>query len=93
MECVHNVVNYSLSVLNFCCLYLYDVHIKECTFDIFDKPITQVYKKEELTSVEIQEQTASLEKMSWKILKFGGHRPEIILAWLLFTTAVCCILV
>ena len=32
---------YSLSVLTFCCFYPYNVHIKECTFDIFDKPILQ----------------------------------------------------
>ena len=39
--------------------FLYNVHIKECTFDIFDKPIQQVLQKKELTNVEIQEQTAS----------------------------------
>ena len=33
---------YSSSVLIFCCFYLYNGHIKECTFDIFDKPILQV---------------------------------------------------
>ena len=36
---------YNLSVLIFCCFYLDNVHIKECTFDIFDKPILQVYQK------------------------------------------------
>ena len=41
--------------------FLYNVHINECTLDIFDKPI-QTYnnKKKYLTNVEILEQTASL---------------------------------
>ena len=32
---------YSLSVPIFYSFYLYNFHIKECTFDIFDKPILQ----------------------------------------------------
>ena len=39
---------------DFFCLYLYNVNINECTFDIFGKP------KKELTNVEILEQTGSL---------------------------------
>ena len=31
------------SVLIFCCVYLYNGHKKECTFDIFDEPILRVY--------------------------------------------------
>ena len=46
-----------LICFNFFCFYLYNVHQKECNFDIFDKP-TGI--KKELTNVEIQEQTASL---------------------------------
>ena len=52
---------YSSSVHIFCCFYLYNVHIKECSFDIFDKPILQVQQQKELRDVEIQEQTASLK--------------------------------
>ena len=54
---------YSSSVLifvDFCCFYVYNVRLKECTFDIFDQPILQVYNKKELTIVEIQEQAAYL---------------------------------
>ena len=48
---------YSSFVLFFCGSYLYNVHLKECTFDIFDNPILQA--KKELKNLEIQEQTAS----------------------------------
>ena len=56
---------YSSSVLMFCCFYLHNVHIKECTFVIYGKPIFQVLvciTKIELTNVEIKEQTASFPK-------------------------------
>ena len=55
MYTVHNV---QLICTFFICFYLHNVHIKECTFDIFDKPSLQVYQKKELTNV-IQEQAAS----------------------------------
>ena len=43
-------------------VFLYNVHINECTFDIFDKPIQSILgiTKKELLNVEIQEKTASL---------------------------------
>ena len=58
MECVHNV-SCKLSVIICCCFYLYNDHIKEGTFDIFDKHSTGIAIKE-LTNVEIKEKTASL---------------------------------
>ena len=58
---------YSSSVHIFCCFYLYNVHIKECSFDIFDKPILQVQQQKELRDVEIQEQTASLTNIFFKL--------------------------
>ena len=46
MECVHNVR---------CTAHLYNVHRKECTLNIFDKPILHTgITKKELTNVEIQ---------------------------------------
>ena len=47
------------------------VHLKECTFDIFDKP-TGITKKE-LTNVEIQEQTASFDKPFFLIKQKKMH--------------------
>ena len=61
---------YRSSELIFCCFYLYNVHIKECTFDIFDKHILQ----KELKNVEIQEQTASLLLFSFPVRR---HRSAI----------------
>ena len=52
---------YCSSVLISCCFYLYYVHLKECSFGIFNQPIIQVcITKKELANVEIQEHTASL---------------------------------
>ena len=42
MECVHNERCTADLYIFFVVFYLYNVHIKECTFDIFDKPILQV---------------------------------------------------
>ena len=39
------------------------IHIKDCTFNIFDKPTA--IPKIKLTNVDIQEQTASLSTLSF----------------------------
>ena len=46
------------SAVQFLFVFLYNVHINECTFDIFDKPILSILgiTKKELTNVEIQQQ-------------------------------------
>jgi hypothetical protein len=62
---------------DFFCLYLYNVNINECTFDIFGKP------KKELTNVEILEQTGSLGNnilVNWSLVQkqtqFKTSYPE-----------------
>ena len=39
---VYTIYAVQLIRTNFCCFYLYNVHIKECSFDKCDNPILQV---------------------------------------------------
>ena len=67
MECVHNARCTAHLYYLFGCFYLYNVHIKECSVDIFDK---------KFTNVEIQEQTASLKKIVYTLICFSGESQK-----------------
>ena len=74
MECVHNVLCTAHLYNFFVCFYLYNVHIKKCTFDILDKYSTGMTKKGLTKYVEIREQTASLFLICmFKIFVAGMH--------------------
>ena len=51
----------------FCCFFLHNVHIKECTFLYFTTYYSRGRQKIKLTNVEIQEQTASFIREKFKI--------------------------
>ena len=58
---MYSVHLFCTSVLLF--FYLYNVHIKECTFVLFDKPILQLYKKKSLQSKNTR--TNSFFRQNW----------------------------